>query len=79
MADSTRHQMQLVKVQTMYKSFPPQRVAPIPFQQVRDGRCSTWANLFVRRPHCLRNERSKTGYWVLYAGEEILLRYLLGV
>ncbi|MEH1852042.1 MAG: hypothetical protein V7L11_10215 [Nostoc sp.] len=28
----------------MYKSFPPQRVAPIPFQQVRDGSYSTWAN-----------------------------------
>ncbi|MEH1781300.1 hypothetical protein [Nostoc sp.] len=44
MADSTRPQMQLVEVQTIYKSFPPQQVAPIPFQQVRDGSCSTWAN-----------------------------------
>ncbi|WP_375471277.1 hypothetical protein [uncultured Nostoc sp.] len=44
MADSTRPQMQLVEVQTIYKSCPPQRVAPIPFQQVRDGSCSTWAN-----------------------------------
>ncbi|MEH1920126.1 hypothetical protein [Nostoc sp.] len=35
---------QLVEVQTMYKSFPPQRVVPIPFQHVRDGSYSTWAN-----------------------------------
>ncbi|MEH2109694.1 hypothetical protein [Nostoc sp.] len=34
LADSTRPHGRLVEVQTIYKSCPPQRVVPIPPQQV---------------------------------------------